>query len=359
MALPLNISPDWTRLASFVQISDLHIGDIDKLSGDANVSAVAARLYATSRSFMDGLLGHHGQALEDLEAFVAELRDEGEDDLNIIVTGDITRTGDLVDFGNATAFLERALDLSPPNWTRSAGLGLGSVDLIIPGNHDKWGGSFFALGGGPSNYGGYFRTPLPYVHHCPKLKNGRKVVFVGIDSDADVLSLSHDRQLALGNFKSQLDNPGNGSHPSFPPAPQEIRMMLIHHSWYQSGKMLRMRTASKDKLGQFLIRHGIKGILTGHSHAPFLDFFTVNPQQVDVYELRAGTASQLDQTPARWKTVWGTLPSRLWEPNSLLVHRIFEDQNKATYWHAQIYRRSETDGFKPLYVVNSSVHFRV
>jgi hypothetical protein len=353
VALPTNVPADWTRLATFVHLSDLHIGEVNPGSGDAVVSAVAARLYATGHSFLDGLLGHHGQALEDLEAFVGDLRDEGEDDLNIIVTGDMTRVGHYVDYANAKRFFEQWLDLRPPTGTTTAGLGLKNVDLIIPGNHDHWGGSFVALGGGPSQYASNFRNPLPYVHHCPRLANGRKVVFVGIDSDADVFALSHDRQLALGKFESQLVNPG------LPADPQDIRMMLIHHSWYQSGKILRMRTASKDKLGEYLVRYNIKGILTGHSHAPLLDFFTINPQQVDVYELRAGTASQLDQTPASWRTVWKTLPTRKWEPNSVLVHRVFQDTSGTTHWHAQVYRRSETDGFEALYTRNSSIHFRV
>jgi len=355
VSLPNNIPRGWSRLATFVQISDLHIGHIDPVSGDAIVSALGARVYATGQSAFDGLLGHHGQSLQELEAFVAGLRDDGEDDLQIIVTGDMTRTGDYVDFSNSQAFLERSLDLRPPTWAVSAGLGLGSVDLIIPGNHDHWGGSFIALGGGPTQYSGYFRSPLPYVHPCQRLGNGRRVVFVGINSDADVYALSHDRQLALGKFESQLNDPN--SHPG--QHAQDIRMMLIHHSWYQSGTTLRMRTASRTRLGQFLVQHGFKAILTGHSHAPFLDAFTVNPQQVDIHELRAGSASQLDQTPASWKTVWGTLPTRRWPPNSLLVHRVFEDQHKATLWHCQVYERSKLHGFIPLYTRNSSVHFSV
>lgn len=357
MSLPNKIPSGWSRLATFVQISDLHIGQVDPTSGDATVSAVAARIYATGQSFFDGMLGHHGQALEELEAFVADLRTDGEDDLQVVVTGDMTRTGDDAEFSNAKAFLERSLDLRPPTATVTAGLGLGSVDLAIPGNHDQWGGAFIALGGGPSQYSGYFRSPLPYVHHCGPMRNGKQVVFVGIDSDADVFALSHDRQLALGKFQSQLQN--SNSQPNSRSNPQEIRMMLIHHSWYQSGRTLRMRTASKNALGQFLVRHDFKAILTGHSHTPFLDTFTVNPQLVDIYELRAGSASQLDQTPVTWKTVWGTLPTRRWPPNSLLVHRVFEDQRKVTHWHCQVYERSKQYGFKPLYTQHSSVSFPV
>lgn len=355
--MPDDIPGDWSRLATFLQISDLHIGEIDPLKGDATVSATAAQFYGTTTWF-DGLLGHHGAALEALEEFCDRLRTQDEGDFQLIVTGDLTRTGDYMDFFNATRFLNSSLDLSPPTMLRAAGLGMGSVDLVIPGNHDQWGGSFVAFGGGPSQYGAYITSPVPRVYPAIPLANGRQVVFIAIDSDADVWALSHDRQLALGKFASQLTHPN--ALPPHPPDPNDIRMMLIHHSWEQGGKILRMRTQSKNELGKFLVRHHIKGILTGHSHGPWLDYFTVSPSGVVIAELRAGTASQLDQVPANWGSVWGgSLPTRKWDPNSVLVHRVFDDGAGQTHWHAQVYRRSETTGFQELVRPGSSLMFQV
>ena len=64
------------RLATFVQISDLHIGNIDLANGDAEISPAAAQVYMNT-PFFDGLLGHHGAALEELESFCEGLVDAG------------------------------------------------------------------------------------------------------------------------------------------------------------------------------------------------------------------------------------------------------------------------------------------
>ena len=351
--MPDDVPEDWLRLATFVHISDLHIGGLDPVSGDAEVSAAGARIYGTV-SWFDGLLGHHGTALEDLEVLCSSLNADGEE-IKVIVTGDLTRTGAYYEFNNAVQFLLGSLDLNPPN-LRLAGFGLQQIDLVIPGNHDHWGDSFIALGAGPSEYKTYFKGPMPYVHPSIALPNGRELQFVSIDSDADVSAFSHNRQLALGKFASEFSRPG--AQFSNPIRPQDIRMMLIHHSWDQAGKILRMRTKSKTALGSYLEANGVKGILTGHSHEALLNYFTIQPSGTAVAELRAGSASQLDQVPPKWKSVWGTIPTRNWGANSVLVHRLYDDRNGHTHWHAQVYLRS-MNGFAPMTGAGSTLLFAV
>ncbi len=352
--MPDDVSEHWLRLATFVHISDLHIGGLDPVSGDAEVSAAGARVYGTV-SWFDGLLGHHGAALEELEALCVSLKANAED-VKVIVTGDLTRTGGYYEFNNAKQFLLGSLDLNPPN-LRLTGLGLGQLDLVIPGNHDHWGDSFVALGAGPSEYKNYFSGPMPCVHPPFQLANGRELQFVSINSDADVSALSHNRQLALGKFVSEFAH--QAAQFSRPIQAHEIRMMLIHHSWDQAGNILRMRTKSKDALGAYLTANGIKGILTGHSHEALLDFFTVQPSGTAVAELRAGSASQLDEVPPTWKSVWGTLPTRNWGANSVLVHRLYDDRSGGTHWHAQVYLRNSINGFQPMTGVGSTLLFSV
>jgi hypothetical protein len=350
-----SVPDDWELLETFVQISDLHIGGVlDPTTGDAEISAAAAAAYSNSPWF-DGLLGHHGVALEALDEFLAGLRKSGEA-FRLIVTGDITRCGHFMDFSVGVKYITDSVDLRPPN-LRMAGLYMKAVELVIPGNHDQWGGSFIAWGGGPSEYPNYIAAPVPHVHAPMRLRNGREIVFVSINSDSDVNALSHDRQLALGKFVPDLTNPA--SHPPSPPDPNDIRMMLIHHSWHQDGRILRMRTKSKEELGQFLHRHDIKAILTGHSHEPMLEWFKVPSLHVSYPELRTGTTTQLDTVPTHWRNLLRKVPQRDWPQNSLLVHRIYDDGANGTWWHAQIFRREEDLGFQPMSVNGSTLTFKV
>ena len=342
-------------LATFVQISDLHIGEIDPGSGDAQVSGLA-KVALQNSSWFDGLMGHHGVALQDLEVFCADLTADGEE-FRLIVTGDFTQCGGVTELETAKKYLVDSVDLSPPNQILT-GLRLGEIELIIPGNHDHWGGFWQPVGGKPSNYQNVLGKSTPRVHQPIRLGNGRDVVFIGIDSDADIHPDSAERGLALGHFVSNLMDPR--ARPARGRSGAEIRMMLIHHSWNQSGTTLKMDPRSKQALGQFLFTNDVKAILTGHSHAPLLHPFTVATSNgsVDVQELRAGTTTQHDHVPLNWLNLLGQVPKRNWPQNSLLLHRVFE-QGDATVWEVAVYVRSLQNGFEPMQGRGSSLAFLV
>src|SRR5262245_2351822 len=89
-------------LKTFLHISDLHFSD-------RNLDPQALMLYATIPK-MDGFLGHSYKSLTVLDAFFAELvRDEAAE---LILTGDVTRTGGLSEFDLARTYLEQ--ELVPP-----------------------------------------------------------------------------------------------------------------------------------------------------------------------------------------------------------------------------------------------------
>src|ERR1700682_1665246 len=69
------------RLATFVHVSDIHIGRVEA-DGDAEFLE-AWRLHPQ----LDGFLGHEYAALALLDRFVAELR--RQEDIHLIVTGDL------------------------------------------------------------------------------------------------------------------------------------------------------------------------------------------------------------------------------------------------------------------------------
>jgi hypothetical protein len=322
------------RLATFVHISDLHIGQMDPLTGNAKISRAATRFFRKT-SLFDGLLGHHNRGLRELEAFVRSLK-EAEPELRLLVTGDLSRFGHNRELKLARRFIKAHIDLNPP-LQNMAGLGFKKDALIIPGNHDQWGGTPGPVGLRGSRYNAEFPRPLPFVERIA-LNNGQRIAFIGIDSDADVFRLLPKRIRAIGAFRSELAK----LDAILPVRPQgEFRILLIHHSWSQQGFTLRMGRASKDALEEFMYSHKISAMLSGHSHQPLL-----TPIHADchtgvrqVHELRAGSTTQLDTLPVGWKP-------RNFIKNTLLVHRIYQSGD-ALEWEALPYVRSMR-GFTPI-----------
>ena len=321
-----------TPAATFLQISDLHIGDVDTATGDATLSPAAAHV-VSNLTWFDGLLGHHGMALQQLEQFCAG-PDLGKK-FEVIVTGDYSRCGSVSELNIAKRFILADIGLVPPAKT---GLHLGNEKTLIgiPGNHDQWAGRFHPIGGHPSNYPRVFSHPtLPWVDKT-RTVGGRNLIFAGIDSDCDVGPRDQARLLAKGDFRSQLATLGSMVGPK---EQSEIRVLLIHHSWDRKGLTLRMRRAAKQALEQFLDQYGFSIIMTGHTHRPLLQSFTVGTAKSVVWELRCGTTTQHDVTPYKWVTLLGRFPSRSkWPQNTLVLHKLYVDPGQTT-WEAQVYER--------------------
>jgi hypothetical protein len=165
-----------------VQISDLHIGSIEPVTGDALGSKPAAQL-AAQFSWCDDVLGHDGRAWQDLEGFNSGLVNDGEDRLGM-VSGDVTRCGDGIDPATANDFLA-----SQPNLHPSQGNDVGLRDprwshVAMPGHHDHWPGQpvIFA---GPLPASQTYCPPLhlPYVRDL-RFAHGRLRQLVGIQTDS-------------------------------------------------------------------------------------------------------------------------------------------------------------------------------
>jgi hypothetical protein len=169
------------------------------------------------------------------------------------------------------------------------------------------------------------------------LDKTKHIVFLGVDSDADVTRLSLKRVLAIGAFQSQLQKLQASLRTK---RDGEFRILLIHHSWYQTGTILRMDDASKGALEQFMVDNQVSAMLCGHSHRPLLNSFTATTRhgKGTVYELRCGSTTQHDTVPLKWKTLLQNRPARNWEPNTLIVHRVYQDPAAVT-WRAELHAR--------------------
>lgn len=338
------------ELLNLLHVSDLHIGPIDPGgSGDSTADPSIGSLL-TLLPFLDGLIGHHGESLRNLEDFARRLRRPRGVPGRVLVSGDFTRSGGSHELVLADDYLHGTINIGTPAAPVLTGLqaprpappAVPASVLDIPGNHDHWGGTNGPLSGAPSVYAGApFAQPGPWRTDVP-LPDGRTLVIAGIDSDADVFPLGLTRGLAWGAFLSQLQPLANqlGS-----PDPSQIRVLAIHHSVSHRGRTLRMQRRSRQALIAFLQAHGIQVVLTGHTHVCDHHEIRNDKGVLIAHELCCGSTTQLDHVPHAWQTVLHTPARRRRTPNSLFVHKLKTDANGITLWQAEPHYRDPVVGF--------------
>jgi 3',5'-cyclic AMP phosphodiesterase CpdA len=302
--------PDRTRLATFVHVSDLHLGIPEADSGDAPVKSK----WATCRWF-DGLLGHSFLSLLALEAFFEDLSEK--EGARLVVTGDLTQSGSANEFDVAAEFLGAVHQF--PNGD-DVGLEDASwADLAVPGNHDHWPGGGRILGDPCVAFHRQFGKHANYICHIP-LPKGYVVTFLKVDTDADVHPRRSSRLLARGNFVTEIDKIDKylGMHRR---GAKEFRVLLMHHSLTHRGLTLAADDHSKDAARDLLIRHGIKLVLNGHTHTPLISPVSrfLAGLTGEATEVTCGTTTQRWTAPASWKR-----PVDRKQRNWLMVHRLFE-----------------------------------
>lgn len=330
-----------TILETFLQISDLHIGDFD-----AAGSAVVHARWASCRAF-EGLLGHHYQGLRALHNFYQQLRHT--EDAKLVVVGDLTSCGSLSQFRDAAQYLTGQLNtggvrlgLRAPNWATAA----------VPGNHDHWPGQNFSLGSATAGLGETF-PQVPTVKTLSRLSSGHFVTFLQVDTDADVSPIGALRLLAIGDFQNELARLDGVLQD---PLPHEVRVLVLHHSRCHGAttlkfpRKLRIRKRSWDALSQFITKHRIQILMTGHIHVDHLQPDALpdadgNPHSF--LECRSGPAAVRDDIPSNWRTLKGLFPNWRPRPNGVIVHRIVEKDDGAIVWRAEVFRKVP-GGFEPL-----------
>ena len=326
-------------LATLLHISDLHIGCIDPTTGDAAISP-AVQLGLDNLPIFDGLLGHRARALRDLAEFVHRMRTNDEQ-FQLVVTGDLSRQGDASELALARRYFESEIDLSPPNG-RYVGLYTGGSHLTIPGNHDHWAGVSLPIGATPSNYFHYFIRALPAIRNIPLGSTGHVLTLIEVDSDADVPPNSIQRAFARGSFRSQLLSLDNMLAPR---KESEARVLVIHHAptWTSFG--LAMTASTKRELDRFLLQHGIRVILCGHTHEASMRRHYAGT--AECWECGAGSTTQFDTVPLKWRRRLRRQTEAILKPNSLLLHRIFDVDGRLE-WSATSYLRTAS-GFHATY----------
>lgn len=312
------------ELATFLHISDLHIGPIKPGSRDST----APRIWA-SLSWFDGLLGHSYRSLVHIRDFYRSMQPKPR----LIVTGDFTTCCREEEFETAAEFLGSRL--MPPKGNR-VGLGINNwKELSIPGNHDHWNGHPVIFGGpGPALKRRF--PSLPAVARGISLNSGHDLIFLCIDTDAGVWPYGRTRFYARGAFLEQLSALEKMLEP---PRQKEIRVLLLHHSRAATGHILIITEDSRKALDDFVFSNGISVLLCGHVHQPpLLEEFPVTQHGVQRLHLeaRSGTSSQRSVEPYEWRAIRNrSIRPGEW-PNSLMVHRVIGTPSEL-HWESSIY----------------------
>lgn len=324
-----------TLLATFVQLSDLHIGSPGP-NGDSHTSEDVKRLASTYAVFQ-GSLGHQLRSLRQLEQYLSMLRATGES-FEVILTGDLTRCGGKDELGLANHYLTTSASFPSTNPVPT-GLQLGALPQHVAGNHDHWGGynSIF------STAASHYKTTAPYTSHkFPYVKSGRTIAgyqftFIGIDSDADVNPGSPERILGQGHFLSQIAS----LRKNLPPCkPKEFRVLVIHHARNVTNLTLRMTSPSLASLNQLMAWANVKVVLSGHTHETY-----TTPPIAGVIEFSSRSTTQIDRYPIGWRDIFNRPPKIKLKANGFLIHRVHSASGNLK-WVAHVLIRDPSGGFR-------------
>ncbi|MCE9584574.1 MAG: metallophosphoesterase [Planctomycetes bacterium] len=299
------------RLLTLLHISDTHIAEEGCQTGGDRIDPASLPRWRRGRVW-HGVLSHSTPAMRALAEFAARLRD---DEGSITVhSGDLTSWGAPGQFEAAWAILPEVL--RDPK----------ALDLAIPGNHDHWPGTGGVLGRPSAALRERF-SGLPWVRHLP-LGHDRILTIAAIDSDADVPPWSNARAWGRGHFQSQLA----ALDVLMPPrVPGEVRVLLMHHSPWLGRYHLGITRRSRAALETFLQKHGFRVILCGHVHRARGHVQVLGHGQV--LEARCGSTTQRDCIPEDGVQVRHGIPQ-----NTLIVHRLEEDEEGAVTWRSELFR---------------------
>jgi hypothetical protein len=175
------------------------------------------------------------------------------------------------------------------------------------------------------------------MQEIPIPNTSRIVRLMGIDTDADVPALSVDKNLARGDFVTQLDQLEDWLQ-KIERADDEVGVLMLHHSFlyrYSRLRILRLpleiRPRSRRRLQALVQKFSIRVLLSGHTHVPNVQPFQVAGQTV--MEACCGTTLQQRVRPS--------------DPeNCLMVHRISQVQGGALQWTTTTYRINRAPGDK-------------
>lgn len=254
-------------LATILHISDLHFSrkiDTDKSK---------LKTYLASISLPGGLdakdLYGHGFsaafALSNLFKKIQTNRRKEKIPLGVVVSGDLTRSGEDYEFNTGVTYLrgthnlkvkKLGFDLGPDKYQIDANSRPGL--FCIPGNHDVWGQNRLI----PSNE---FQNHFSYTYPKTwKIKTHSQSIYIhGLDSTQ---TTRKDLILAKGYVhQTQIDELKDNIKIIKSREPESINIVSLHHPLIDTGKKRTMNLEDFDVIAQSLNGYA-EMVLSGHIH---------------------------------------------------------------------------------------------
>jgi hypothetical protein len=300
---------------AFVHASDLHIGP---------------NIVSNRFQFFSGYSPHDIQLCRGFEeAFADASVSCGDNNLRLVVTGDITAGGLQTEFAAAHTYLTSVWVCARrggPNDKVALNLPLDRLETI-PGNHDHWDGSRFPVYSyRPNAVAPHFRK-LPWRHCWIDNTGSLELELFSIDSNSGATGRNPLGQGIVAAADFNILHQLFQSSPPVRSGAIRVRAILIHHSPSYRGSSLMPRVlaplvldkTSVDTLVDLSTTNGVSAILTGHTHDVFHYTFwkTIAGNYREVHEIRSPTTLQ---GPAA-KTGAG-----------FLLHRISVNQQAGPHW---------------------------
>lgn len=251
-----------------VQISDPHC---------------AAEILNSTFSWVPGQSGHDVLLMDALALAMDDVWTHfglrSRDDLYLVMSGDLSRFGLPEEFATGVALFHGFLP--SPGTHPSMGIGTGlSMQrlLLIPGNHDHWGGRPRLL----INYGahnpriyGSLSTPrapfepLPWRFRMTSTMQGFRLHLYGLDSNSGLEGKTHNVRAGGCINPAEIARLHRMILDEQPSNQRVLRAITLHHpvtrDWHEPllGPLDR---PSWKLLHPLIAKHGITALLTGHTH---------------------------------------------------------------------------------------------
>jgi hypothetical protein len=250
---------------NLLQISDLHINEnIDN----------------ASNALLSGYSGHDVELCRALARLLGEdIRDienvSEDEDITVIVNGDLTASGTSNEFGVVNTFLYSSHALVTGQHVQKIGLNLDQgASHTVPGNHDHWGGvspTQIQRGFTREIYD-RFLGPPPYVSP-PICGGGIELRLFGIDSCTMFEDRFFNRNLLAGGGFSDRHKrdfqrivASTLKEPLAEDCEMRVAIIICHHPFSKDGSAGPLRNRCASWLAKLAAKYGIRMIFTGHTH---------------------------------------------------------------------------------------------